>query len=320
VQSAKDTCIVLAEGAIVHCIKALDPHYALMNAFPMILKYVPAWLPGFGIKGVALRQRPLTDRMVESPFEEVKSRLASGTAIPSLTSAALEAEDCLEEDVKWASGSMYMAGADTSHATLTSFFLAMTMNPDVRKKAQAEIDQVIGHDRLPTFEDRANMPYLECIIKEILRWSNMAPFSVPRRVLEDDCYQGYWIPRGSTVLPNVWAITHDKTIYPDPERFWPERYEGEAGKDVLDPTLYAYGFRRRICPGEYYADSMLFITMSSILATYDIAKPRDKNGQEVDPDLSFHSGLLYHLNPFKCIIRPRSAIAKALIEAEITSP
>ncbi|KDQ16408.1 hypothetical protein BOTBODRAFT_31081 [Botryobasidium botryosum FD-172 SS1] len=316
VHSAKDTCIILAEEAIDRCIKAMDPHYALLNALP-ILKYTPSWLPGFGIKGVALRQRPMSNKMVDLPFEDVKNRLASGMAIPSLVSAALQEEGCLEEDIKWASGSMYTAGADTIYAALCSFFLAMTTNPGVREKAQAEIDRAVGGNRLPRLEDRTKMPYLECVLKEILRWGTIAPFSVPRRLLEDDYYDGYWIPRGSTVLPNLWAIAHDKTIYKEPERFWPERFEGEAGKDVLDPTLYSYGFGRRICPGLHFADSMLFITMASILATYDITKPRNEDGQEIDPVISYHSGLLYHLNPFECTIKPRSPTAQALIEAEV---
>ena len=84
------------------------------------------------------------------------------------------------------------------------FFLAMVNHPDVQQKAWAELDAVVGPDHLPTFEDRDSLPYITAITKECLRWLTVAPFGVPHSSTEDDEYNGYLIPKGSLILPNIW--------------------------------------------------------------------------------------------------------------------
>lgn len=87
---------------------------------------------------------------------------------------------------------------------MQTFFLAMALYPDVQKKAQAELDDVVGPNRLPEFEDRDSLPYITAITKECLRWLTVAPFGVPHSSIEDDEYNGHRIPKGSLILPNIW--------------------------------------------------------------------------------------------------------------------
>lgn len=89
-------------------------------------------------------------------------------------------------------------------STFQTFFLAMSLHPDVREKAQAEIHRVVGPDRLPDHSDRSQLPYIDAIIKECLRWQNAVPLCIPHAVVEDDEYEGYFIPAGTVVFPNVW--------------------------------------------------------------------------------------------------------------------
>lgn len=96
------------------------------------------------------------------------------------------------------------AGSDTTAATIASFVLAMTIHPEIQKKAQEELDRVIGPDRLPTWEDRSQLPYIDAILKETLRWNAATPLGVPHAVIQDDVYEGMFIPGGATVIPNVW--------------------------------------------------------------------------------------------------------------------
>ena len=100
----------------------------------------------------------------------------------------------------------------------------MTLHPTVAKRAQEELDSVVGNDRLPGFEDRDELPYLNALVKEVFRWNSVAPLgksfaffllfiliycsrvfsAVPHRAMQDDIHDGYFIPKGSLVIPNVW--------------------------------------------------------------------------------------------------------------------
>ena len=80
----------------------------------------------------------------------------------------------------------------------------MMVFPDIQRKAQEEIDRVIGQDRLPTFKDRNNLPYIEATVKEVLRWHPVAPMGLPHTSTEDDICEGYLIPKGAMLLPNIW--------------------------------------------------------------------------------------------------------------------
>ena len=80
----------------------------------------------------------------------------------------------------------------------------MALFPEAQRKAQEEIDRVVGTDRLPTFEDRENLPYVDALVKEALRWHPVVPMGVPHVTTEDDIYEGYFIPKGSILLPNIW--------------------------------------------------------------------------------------------------------------------
>lgn len=89
-------------------------------------------------------------------------------------------------------------------SSLACFFLAMTIGPKFQRKAQEEIDRVVGPSRLPTIADRDLLPYVEAIIKEVLRWHPVAPMGIPHSSTDDDICDGYFIPKGSMLLANIW--------------------------------------------------------------------------------------------------------------------
>lgn len=88
-------------------------------------------------------------------------------------------------------------------STMQTLFVAMTLYPEVQKKAQAELDAVVGPHRLPDFDDRNELVYVNAVIKETLRWMNVLPFAIPHVTVEDDEYRGYFIPAGTVLIPNV---------------------------------------------------------------------------------------------------------------------
>ena len=97
-------------------------------------------------------------------------------------------------------------------STIASFFLTMMLYPEVQRKAQAHIKKVVGSDRLPQFSDRKDLPYIDCIVFEILRWKPTVPLGFAHTSMEDDVYKGYLIPKGTTVLPNIWSVPFSPSI------------------------------------------------------------------------------------------------------------
>jgi cytochrome P450 len=190
----------------------------------------------------------------------------------------------------------------------------MAMHPEVQEAAQAEVDRVVGSDRLPTFEDRKNMPYIEALIKESLRWHVVAPTGVPHMLIEDDIHNGYLIPKGSLIIPNQWYMSRNPSVYPNPEKFDPTRFIASPGKEVQpDSVDFCFGFGRRICPGRLLADNSVFLAIVSILATFNISRVIE-NGV---PDTLFPDqikGTISHQKPYRCNISPRSEKAAVLVQ------
>ncbi|GMF67658.1 unnamed protein product [Aspergillus oryzae] len=213
------------------------------------------------------------------------------------------------------------------------FFLTMALYPHVQRKAQEEIDRVVGATRLPGFEDRGNLPYIDALLKEALRWHPIVPMGVAHMAMEDDMLEGYRIPKGAAILSNIWcvrprtpyfllltklpcrAFTHDPNEYHDPMTFKPERFLSDNGHTPeRDPHLLAFGFGRRVCPGRNLADSNLWLTIARTLAAFNIAKPI-RDGKEVDIQPEFQAGLISHPEPFDVDIKLRSAGHHELILA-----
>ena len=82
----------------------------------------------------------------------------------------------------------------------------MVLNPHVMRKAQDQLDEVVGRERLPEYSDMGNLPYITAIIKELLRWNPPAPLGAAKRVIQDDTYNGYFIPAGTMVMENIWCV------------------------------------------------------------------------------------------------------------------
>ncbi|KAF8637102.1 hypothetical protein AX17_003006 [Amanita inopinata Kibby_2008] len=294
ITSVDDPFVLLAERAGTLTVESGSPAATLVDYFP-IIKYVPTWAPFAGFKRRALEARKAVETMMNVPFEMVKEDLRAGRALPSYTSSLLEAhrnseggidpED--EEDIKGSAGTLYAAAEDTTVAVLETFMLAMTRNPEILVKAQEEMDRVVGTERLPDIEDRASLPYLECIVREVLRWNPPVPLGFPHRLMEDDVYRGYLIPKGTNVLANIRAILHD---CPHPKEFNPERYM--VDNDLPNPRDVVFGFGRRICPGRHFADNAVWTVISYIVAIFQIARVRDENGEEVIPPAKFTNGFV----------------------------
>ncbi|KAI0948586.1 hypothetical protein AcV7_009286 [Taiwanofungus camphoratus] len=319
VQSPQDEYITVSEKTHHDLSRALIPGAFLVDVLPF-LKYLPSWFPGAGFRKHAVISRTRAWKMSEEPYDYVKKAFVSKTAPPSFVATLLEQEDSINHDpanwettVKWAAASLYGASTESSFASFSTFFLAMAMNPDVQRKAQEELDKVVGQERLPSFADRSSLPYVEAVVKETLRWHPPAPIGIAHRAMEDSYYHDYYIPKGTTVISNMWAICRDPGSYADPASFRPDRFM--KADPELNPYEWSFGFGRRSCPGIHYATSILYIVMASVLHAFDI-KAQDEKGNDVTLKAEFSDTFISYAEPFPCRITPRSSVIAELLRKD----
>ncbi|KAK7445157.1 hypothetical protein VKT23_009588 [Stygiomarasmius scandens] len=186
----------------------------------------------------------------------------------------------------------------------------MVLHPQVLRKAQEEMDRVVGVDKLPTLEDRKNLPFFECVLKEVLRWNPPVPLGLPHRLMQDDVYCGYYIPKGTTVLANIYGMLKGCS---EPDLFRPERYLEEP-RDCIDPHEVVFGFGRRRCPGRYFADTGIWLVAANLVACTNITKAKDERGREIIPEVEFETGFVRHPKSFPCDFTPRSHEIQTTIE------
>ncbi|EWG52463.1 hypothetical protein FVEG_11206 [Fusarium verticillioides 7600] len=310
----EDILIDMAGQAMDNVTAASVPGAFLVDTLPL-LPYVPDWVPGANFKRLAKKWSSELDDLTEMPYAFAKHQHALGKQDNSFASRLLEIEDSTEEarfTTKWSALSLYAAGADTTVSSISLFFLALILYPDVQKKAQEEIDGVIGNERLPNCSDWTILPYANAVVKEILRWNPVVPMGLPHTSTEDDVFEGYFIPKDALIMPNIWYFAHDPEVHQDPMRFEPERFLSTDGNQPeQDPHTYTFGFGRRVYPGRVLADNALFLNIAQSLAVLHIRK--DENGAQ--PKLLFTPGMISHPEPFKAAITPRLPQHEQLIRS-----
>ncbi|KAF9468328.1 cytochrome P450 [Collybia nuda] len=301
IQTSDNLYISEAESTMRLIGESMVPGAYLVDLIPWLSR-LPSWLPFNTIHKTAASGRAQIETMTLRPFEHVKCDMEAGTAHPSFTL------DCLKD----------LQSADT-YAVVLSFILAMAKYPKVQEAIKKEIDQVVGGERLPTFQDRVNLPYVNATIKEALRWKAALPLGFARTVKNDDFFQGYYIPAGSIVLSNIWAIAHDEKSGILPEEFCPERFlKNHVHETAIDPYTYVFGFGPRVCPGKSLGDNNLFALVTGLMATMNIMSPIGADGKPVNIDPQYTSGFVSHSESFDVIITPRSAQATELIKERVS--
>lgn len=195
------------------------------------------------------------------------------------------------------------AGTDTSSVTIEWAMSLLLNNPDILRKARAEIDNSVGYDRLVDEADIHNLPYLQNIINEALRLFPPAPLLVPHEAMEDATISGFNVPKGTMLIVNAWAIHRDPKVWDDPTSFKPERYEGMNHQ--VDPfRLLPFGLGRRGCPGAGLANRVVGSTLAALVQCFEW----ERVGEEL-VDLREGTGLtMPKLQPLEALCKTRSCM------------
>ncbi|CAE6337349.1 unnamed protein product [Rhizoctonia solani] len=288
----------------------------LVNLLP-VLRYWPEWMPGGSFQALARRGRELRKLAGDNPFDRVKTEMANGVAKPSYVSRMLsEIEHAKEtgnsadaqyheELIRANAVTIFGAGFDTTVTTFLSFLVAMQLYPEIQSRAREEIlgtiDSTSGQ---PDPAQVVSLPYLQNVLREVMRWLPALPFGIAHSAQEDDEYRGYHIPAGSVIIPNLWALSREESMYADPESFNPDRFN--------DPSLrneVPFGFGRRRCPGMHLANSNLLIAFAYILVNFEITKATNEDGSVVEPTVTMRKDLDSRPDLLRCGFIPRNQVA-----------
>lgn len=174
---------------------------------------------------------------------------------------------------------MILAAADTTAVTLTWALSLLLNNKDILKKAQVELETVVGKERQVEELDLMNLVYLQAVLKETMRLYPAAPLSVPREAISDCSVSGYDIPAGTQLFVNLYKIHRDPQVWSDPLDFHPERFlTTHKDYDVRGKNFefMPFGSGRRICPGISFALQVMQFTLANLLHEFDISTLSDE--------------------------------------------
>ncbi|XP_038059763.1 cytochrome P450 2J6-like [Patiria miniata] len=168
---------------------------------------------------------------------------------------------------------LFAAGSETTATTLQWTLLYMAVYPEIQQRVQAEIDAVVGRNRLPRMADKPELNFTRAVIWEVQRLSLIVPLGVAHAAAADTQFRGFLIPKDTLLVPNLWAVTHDPKVWPEPDQFKPERFLNDKGEAVQAEELIPFSVGRRSCIGEHLAKMELFIFFSFFLHQFTFKKP-----------------------------------------------
>ncbi|KAF2851961.1 cytochrome P450 oxidoreductase-like protein [Plenodomus tracheiphilus IPT5] len=297
--------------------KAIAPgSYLPVAQFPF-LKYIPdRWVPSKRVGAETYRRNTAT---FDKARKLVAKRRDDGDMRDSLIDRVLDGS--VQPDVPLSYtmvnagllGSTHQAASETTASAALTNILMLAQYPQFQDKAREELDRVCGTERMPQWSDFDNLPYINCIIKEGLRYKPVVPAGVPYRAREDVWYDGMLIPKHATVFVPVYALHH--TYYSDAETYNPDRYlnhtklsvEYAASPDYEKRDHYAFGAGRRICAGMHLAERTVWRTMAQLLWAFRIEPAVDAEGKNVALDeIAYHETMVYAPEPYQVKFIPRS--------------
>ncbi|XP_068647692.1 cytochrome P450 CYP82D47-like [Aristolochia californica] len=208
--------------------------------------------------------------------------------------------------IKAMSLTLIITATDTSFVTLTWTLSLLLNHRHELKKAQDEIDTIIGKDRTVDESDIENLPYLRAIVKESLRLYPAAPLAVPHEAMEDCNIGGFHVPAGTRIITNLYKLHRDPRIWPEPEEFRPSRFlSSHRDMDVRGKhfEFIPFGSGRRMCPGITSALQVVHFSLARLLHGFNVdTQDGERVGMRGGPGITMPM-----LDPLDVILTPRLA-------------
>jgi cytochrome P450 len=199
-----------------------------------------------------------------------------------------------EEELAYILRDFITAGTETTASQLSWVLNLLGNHPDVMKRIQAEIDSVVPKGRLPSMEDKPNMPYTEAALLEVMRMKTVSPLGLPHATLRETEVGGFKIPANTRVICNLWSAHMNPDVWPEPDKFRPERFLDEMNNVTNRERMISFSMGKRVCLGEALARQELFLFMTALLQQFDILPPEGCDSIRAKDKM----GVVRHASPF----------------------
>uniref|UniRef100_A0A3B4BQ67 Cytochrome P450, family 2, subfamily N, polypeptide 13 n=1 Tax=Pygocentrus nattereri TaxID=42514 RepID=A0A3B4BQ67_PYGNA len=230
------------------------------ESFPAIMKHLP------GRHNVLFRNYEFVSKFIRKNLDKHKADLDSSNPQCYMDSFLIEkenshgpAEGFTEDNLVCCTLDLFTAGTETTSTTLRWALLYLIKHPEIQDKVQEEIDRVIGQTRLPCMADRPNLPYTEAVLHEVQRRGDIVPLNGARMAGKDTTLAGYFIPKGTMLMPILHSVLFDETEWETPNSFNPEHFLDKEGKFVRRDAFLPFSAGKRVCLGEQLAKMELFL-------------------------------------------------------------
>nr|QWK52277.1 cytochrome P450 706A4 [Isatis tinctoria] len=248
---------------------------------PNVSDFFP-WLARFDLQGLVKKMRVCAqevDAIFDRAIEQMQ-RLGNrdGGECKDLLQHLMKLKDQADSEVpitinhvKAVLVDMVVGGTDTSTNTVEFAMAELISNPKLMKRAQQELDEVVGKENIVEESHITRLPYILAIMKETLRLHPTIPLLVPHRPAETAVVGGYTIPKDTKIFINVWSIQRDPNVWENPTEFCPERFLDNKSCDFTGTnySFLPFGSGRRICVGVALAKRMVLYTLATLLHSFD---------------------------------------------------
>ncbi|XP_019734807.1 cytochrome P450 2K1-like [Hippocampus comes] len=193
----------------------------------------------------------------------------------------VESSHFSEENMNFVVGNLFAAGTDTTSTTLQWGLLLMAKYPEMQERVHEELNKVIGNRPIDV-DDRKNLPYTNAVIHEVQRFSNIVPMAILHQTTQDITFQGYFIKKGTVVVPLLTSVLYDKSEWETPNTFNPSHFLDKEGNFVTRDAFLPFSAGRRVCLGEGLARMELFLFFTSLMQHFHFTPPPGISEDELD--------------------------------------
>ncbi|XP_063775294.1 cytochrome P450 2C5-like [Pseudophryne corroboree] len=167
---------------------------------------------------------------------------------------------------------LFGAGTETTSATLRWGLLLMMKYPQIQKNVQTEIENVIGAAE-PLMQHRKHMPYTDAVIHEIQLFANILPTNGLCMTTQDVMFKGFFLPKGTSIIPMLSSVLQDKEYFERPDEFYPQHFLDSDGNFVRNEAFLPFSAGKRGCAGENLAKMELFLFFTRLLQNFTFQAP-----------------------------------------------